>query len=234
MSSACPPSIPAVLFDRALLLTVPRVCYSLCLAPEYDGFRSKLERWLPLPDGPTLPTTGDGAIDAVLKVLHTERERKKADEEQAGEEDCDEMDNSIGASATDKDEDMMDEPGQPQTPVDEVDNALKILVRSTTEEFGFAPRDVYDGVFNLPKTEGRHATVIAELNYLKLKALVDTFSNGPQLSGSSHRVVAVSPLHFSVDYHTWEVTFKSNRIAKRVVERMEFKEVKDLQELYNC
>ena len=55
-----------------------------------------------------------------------------------------------GRSATDRDVGTVDGTGQPQALMVNVDDALKILVHNATEEFGFAPRDVYDGVFNLP------------------------------------------------------------------------------------
>ena len=38
---------------------------------------------------------------------------------------------------------------QPQAHVD-TDIVLETLLRNATEEFGFAPRDVYNGVFDLP------------------------------------------------------------------------------------
>lgn len=52
---------------------------------------------------------------------------------------------------------MVDEVGQPPALVRTVDNALKILVHNATEEFGFAPRDVYDGVFQLYETRDKHS-----------------------------------------------------------------------------
>ena len=133
-------------------LTVLRLCYNLCLRPEYNNFRSRLGEFLPPRDGPTPPTTNDNAIDAALEVLQTERERKEAEKN----EDCDEMADGIGASATDQDVEMMDAANQPQALVGKVDNALEILVRNATEEFGFAPSDVYSGFFELPTARGEH------------------------------------------------------------------------------
>jgi len=68
------PSIPAILLDSGLLLTVLWLCYSLCLQLQFDSFRRRLRQYLPLPDGPTLPTTGYKEIDAALEVLQIERE----------------------------------------------------------------------------------------------------------------------------------------------------------------
>ena len=137
-------STSAMSFDRGSSLTVLRLYYSLRLHPRYNGFLSKLEQSLPLLDAPTLPTIGDNVIDAALEVL---RERKKVVEAEMNG-DPDDMDDGFTTSATDRDEDMADEAGQSPTLVITVDNALEILVDNAIEEFGFAPRDVYDGVFN--------------------------------------------------------------------------------------
>jgi len=84
------------------------------------------------------------------------------------EEDCDGMGDCTGASATDQDENMVVDK------VDQlVDNALKILVRNATEEFGFAPRDVYNGVFNLSRTRHEH---FRWFRCHALQALVETFA----------------------------------------------------------
>ena len=227
MSLACSPSILVVSFDRVSLLTIPRVCCSLCLLPEYNGFQARLGRSLPLPDGPTLPTSGDEVIDAVLKVLQMERERRKADVRQTGEEDCNKMDDSIGASAADKDEDMVD------TPVDEVGNALRILVHNATEEFGFAPRDVYNGVLNLPTTRVQHATAVRNLDCSTLKTLVKTFCAKRELDDFSSRVVVVYPVPFVASLDKWAIDFKSTRIGREVMERMWLKEDPHLWEMYD-
>lgn len=57
------------------LLTVLRICSSMRVQPGYNEFRSKLEECLPLLDEPTLPTTGNHAVDAALRVLKAEREK---------------------------------------------------------------------------------------------------------------------------------------------------------------
>ena len=68
-------------FDKGSSLTDLHLCHSLCYQPGYDTFRSRLKQSLPPPDGPTLPTTDDEAIDAALKVLQTEREREEDHDE---------------------------------------------------------------------------------------------------------------------------------------------------------
>jgi len=66
----------AIPFEKGSLLTVLRLCCSLCLRLEYNGFRRELERYLPLRNTSTLPTTNEKTIDPALKVLQTERERE--------------------------------------------------------------------------------------------------------------------------------------------------------------
>ena len=166
------PPISAMSSDTGLSLTVFHFC-SLYLQPEYTDFRSRLETLL-LIGGSTLPTTDEEAIDAALEVLRMEREKEKVVEAEENK-DRDEMGDDISASATDQDEDMVDEAGQPRAPMDNVDNAFKILVHNATEEFGFAPRDVYNGVFRLPRTREDHATVLENFDCAELRKIVETF-----------------------------------------------------------
>jgi len=149
---------------------------------------------------------------------------------EAGEEGRDGV--GINASATDKDEITVDT-GQPQTPVDiAVDKALKILVCNATEEFGFAPHDVYNAVLDLPATREFHATAVKNPNYSKLKTLVKLFSDKRELDDFSHRVVAVHPVPFLAKLDRWVINFKSNRIGWKVVESMRLEEDKHLRETY--
>jgi len=141
------PPIPAMSFDRDSSLTTLHLWCSLYLQPEHNNFRSRLESLLLLV-GSTLPTTDEEANDIVLAFFRTEREKEKVVKAEKNE-DRDEMGDSTSASATDQDEDMVDETGQPETPMDKVGNVLKILVCDVTEEFGFAPCDVHNGVLRL-------------------------------------------------------------------------------------
>jgi hypothetical protein len=87
--------------------------------------------------GGPLHTTGNEKINAALKVLQKERERMAVKAEK--DEDRDKIDDSVRVSSTYQDKDMADGTGGPQAPVDNVDNAFKILVHNATEEFGFVP-----------------------------------------------------------------------------------------------
>jgi len=202
-----------VSFDGGSSLTVLRLCCSFNLQPEYSGFRSRLEQFLPLLNRSTLPITDDEAIDTVLEVLQAEVEKHK-----------------------DRDEDTVDEAGQPQAPMDNVDNALKILVHNATEEFeefGFIPRDVYDGVIKLHQTRDRHAVALRDLNYTELPRFVQTFwmSRGPEFP-EGVVVVFPRPSTYLGSFDHWAIDFKSIRIARKMVESLLLQEEEHLRELY--
>ena len=216
--------------DSGLLLTVLWLCCSLRLHPDFYDFRRSLQQHLPLLDGPTLTTTGDETVDAALEVLRIEREREKAPE--VKEEDR----NGVGGdilwpSAANQDEDMVvDETDQPQTPVDEVDNALKILVRNAIEEFGPIPRDAYKGVLNLPEAKNQHAIATMNLDFFKLTTSVKEFSERRGMSSTtSLHVIAVFPIDHIRRFDRWGVKFKSTRIAKRMGELIRLEEDRDLR-----
>jgi len=199
-----------VSFDGGSSLTVLRLCYSFNLQPEYNGFRSRLEQFLPLLNRSTLPITDDEAIDTVLEVLQAEVEKHK-----------------------DRDEDTVDEAGQPQAPMDNVDNALKILVHNAAEEFGFIPRDVYDGVLKLHHTRDPHAVALKDLNYTELQGFVQTFwmSRGPEFP-EGVVVVFPRPPTYLDRFDGWAIDFKSIRIARKMVELMRLQEEERLREMY--
>ena len=226
-------STSAMSFDRGSSLTVLRLYYSLRLHPRYNGFLSKLEQSLPLLDAPTLPTIGDNVIDAALEVL---RERKKVVEAEMNG-DPDDMDDGFTTSATDRDEDMADEAGQPPTLVITVDNALEILVDNAIEEFGFAPRDVYGGVFNPHGTRRKHAHVVENLDYTAMQKTVRFFSAKSGLDSiTSRHVVVVFPRPHPTDSllndDRWAIDFKSIRIAKKATERMQLLQFEQLHEMF--
>ena len=234
------------MFDRGSSLTDFRLCCSLPLQVMYPHFRTKLGESLKLLNESTLQS-GSHEIDAALQVLQKERERvevmkeeqegkdqkeegqEQGDEEQ--EDDCDEMGDSIGPSVTDQGELMVDDPDKLRALVD---NALKILLHNAIEEFGFAPRSVYNGVFSLPNTKGDHVVAVESLRCPDLKDLVGRFSTECELDGFSQRVVAVHP-HPPTDsdrYDLWELKFKSIRIAKEVAVLMRLEEDQQLRETY--
>ena len=225
------------MFDRSSSLTDLRLCCSLPLRPEYPGFRKRLGKSLKLLNETTLQRTGDHEIDAALQVLQKERVRVKVMKEklevgEVQEDNCDEMCDGIGPSVTDQGELIVDDSDKPGNLVD---NALKILLRNATEEFGFAPRSVYDGIFYLPNTGNDHAVAVENLKYYDLIDLVRRFSKEGELDEASHHVVAVHPRPptDSDQYDRWEVKFKSTRIAREVAVLMRLEEDQHLRETYN-
>lgn len=77
------------------------------------------------------PTPGDRKMDTPLEVIQMKMEK-----------DHDEMGDSTGAQTADQ--------------TSNLDIALEILLQNATEEFGFVPRDVYSGVFDLPNSRAEH------------------------------------------------------------------------------
>ena len=179
--------------------------------------RSSRQTWtvpLALSNGSTPPATHDETIDLLLEVLQGEREREKAEEregrrEQSVKKRKREAGDTVSASAVDQAQNMADDASQPQAPVDNVGKAFKTLVRNATEEFGFAPRDVYAGVFRLTKTKSEHTTEVQKLNYSTVKAIVEAYSKMGELPGFSHRLVAVYPRYVRPDHDEWVIDFKS-------------------------
>ena len=226
-------------FDRGSSLTDLPLCHSLSYQPNYDTFRTQLKKSLSLLHTSKSPTTGNKKIDAALEVLQTEGEKEVEDHDETDDNvegsasSQDEMEDEMEGSASDRDENMVDETDQPHAPVDDVDNALKILVRNATEEFGFAPRDVYKGVFNLPRTMFQHTDAVENFNYSTLKALVQNFSKTSALDGSSHRVVAVYPFRYLTDQDGWTMDFKSIRIRGKVMERVRLGEDAHIRETFD-
>jgi hypothetical protein len=206
------PQIPAVSSNRGSLLTVLCLCCSFYLFPAYNRFRSELESALPFLDNQTLPTTSNKAINTALEVL--QREKVKENEDPG---------------------DTANQANQPQAPVDEVKNALEILVRNATEEFGFAPSDVYEGVVNLPMMRQRHTAVVKNLNYEKLRELVRGFTEFQGLEAeTSHNLIVVYPYPSTPldNFDEWAVDFKSVCIAKKAVESMRSQEDARLREFF--
>ena len=157
-----------------------------------------------------------------------EEEAEAADAEAVAEARAAAGDNSE-AVAMDLDENTAGKPAQSQDPAK---IALEVLVSNAIEEFGFAARDVYGGVFKLPKTQARHVAEINSVSYSKLRDLVEAFSRERGLDTFSHHVVAVKPHYRTLDDDRWEIHFKSTRIARRVMELMRFKEDDRIRDMY--
>ena len=120
-----------------------------------------------------------------------------------------------------------------QVTAHEVEQALRILVRSATEEFGFVPRDVYDGIIDLPDMRNQHAGALNRFDYSGLKDLINGFTLKNELDASSHRVVVVFPTANLRLRDLWEIDFKSVQIAEAAAEAMRRRGDQHMREIYD-
>jgi len=216
MSLPCSPSsppTPATSFNRGLSLTVLRLC-SFRIQRRYNGFRSELQSRLL--DDSAAPCEHQESIDALQEVLQVDEEWKKA---VATERHRGSTEATVVGGGT-----------QPPAPVD---NLLKILVCNAAGEFGFAPHDVYEGIFFSRSTKGKHNEALREVDYPKLVTLSKAFHMDCELDEYSHRIIAVSPVRASVRNDGWTIDFKSSQIAKAVVLSMLLLATERLRGMYD-
>ena len=218
-------------------LTLLHLC-SLSISPQYNALQSTLGPHLSHLDGLTAPKAGVSKVDAILEVLHLEKQRERVEADGAVEEEEEaEYPGELGDdTAMDQDQDMVNQVNQaqqPQVPVYTMKQVLRILVHIATEEFGFIPRDVYGGIANLPEMRKEHAKALAKFDYSGLKALINAFTYDKELDVSSHRVIVVFPTENCDLSDEWEIDFKSIRVAERAVEAMRQKEDQNLWEIYD-
>ena len=146
-------------------------------------------------------------------------------------EDRDATDDDIGSSAPDQDLPMADE--TPQSPVDK---SIEILFRNVIQEFGFTPRDVYDGIFKLFHIRAHHAAALRVLTYSKLVAMADDFSSKYLLDSISHRMISVYPYPNTgglSPFDDWKIDFKSAQIVDNVTDLARTRERNELMVTYN-
>ena len=208
-------------FERNSSLIVLCLCSSLRLQIKYRTFRVRLEEVLTLKS--TLPTASTD-IAAAVEVLQTKRGGGLATAE-----DFDDMDGGSRASTTGQDETKVDEAGEPWA----VDEAFETLVRNAIDKFGFAPRDVYEGVFRLSAATADHTNAVRNLDWAELKLIISTFSREMSFGVGSHQVVAVYPLPKPPsDYRDgWSIELKSYEITKQVLDRLKEEEDISIREV---
>ena len=189
--------------------------------------------------------TGDERIDAAIMLVLEDRGMKYNDETDDaddtdsaddmdgadGTDGTDGTDDDIEASATDQDIISVDESGQPEDPVDE---AFKILVDYATWAFGFAPSDVYNGVFSRPMMVEKHAS-LKQFKALELVDIVRSFAKTNSLDSETLRTLCVYPLPtpYAPPLDRWDVDYKSGRIGKEAVWLGMNENLEDLKEAYN-
>ena len=197
--------------DGGSSLTVLCFC-SLPLHPRYDYFWTTLEQSLSTDRNINWPLPTNETVRAALMILRGEPYEE-------GE----------GGEKYDKGIEMTNKTGRPPPSV----GLFKILVENTINEFGYAPRDVYNGASKLPDTLEQHDAALYKFGYIELKSLVKDFSADRGLYGTSHRVVVVHPLPGSPRLDLWEMDLKSRRIGKKVVQSMRLIEEERLWDLYD-
>ena len=210
---------------------------SLSLSPGYNALRTMLEEYLPQLDGLTAPETGDPKVDAILEVLHLEREREKvvAAAEKEEEEDYPrELRDDIRAPTRDQEQMLVDQAEQ-QVPAYRIklEKALAILVRTATEEFGFIPRDVYNGIVDLPGKRRQHAEAVDGLDYSNLSNLIRAFTYNKELGMTSRCVFVMFPTENWTTTDDWKIDFKSVRVAELAGEALRRGEDQRIREIYN-
>jgi hypothetical protein len=118
-----------------------------------------------------------------------------------------------------------------------VDAAFEILVQNATGEFGFAPRDVYRGVFQLPATRMEHKAYVDDFTCEQYKRFIDGFSTDHPFYNLPPHVIEVyphpPPTGAAIKDDSWAVDFKSFRIGKAMVMKMITVDEKLLLEMYH-
>ena len=160
-----------------------------------------------------LSTTDDVEFDAVLQVLRLEKEKANGSE--------DKMDVDVG-----KDQNAA------------LGHAINTLLENAIDEFGSAPRDVYEGIFEILVAKLTHQEGLETLDFPALRKFVHGFIQEHTLDGTSDRIVAVYPKLLnspSPKRDSWVIGFKSNRIsqaAKRLYPEAEVEHLRDMFALF--
>ncbi|KAK7442760.1 hypothetical protein VKT23_016007 [Stygiomarasmius scandens] len=111
-----------------------------------------------------------------------------------------------------------------------LDGALKILLMAATEEFGLAPRDVYEAIFNPVCIMKTHQSALSDVCYDELYAVVKRSNTYPNSKSLTHRIFSIYPDPSSeLD---WKINFKSPNIARKALDRMEQREKDGDIEMY--
>ena len=198
--------------NERLSLTVLHL-HSFRLQNEYDGFQRELQNRL---SGVSMADSAfEESLNVAMEVLNAAAAAAHHDE-------------------VDGDSEVMlvDGEPQPRIPAYGVDGALKILINNATEEFGFAPRDVYEGIFVFHRTKFTHKAALGRLDYPKLIDLAKTFNGSYEFDEHTHRVIAVSPSEYVPGLDEWKINFKSIRIAEQVVLSMRLLGDEHLRKMY--
>ena len=112
------------------------------------------------------------------------------------------------------------------------DSTIEILINNATERFGFAPRDVYKGIFSPTATWVKHKIALDNLDYRELITLSKAIHLGCEFDEDAHHVIAASPVTSTLSWDEWTINFKSMRIAEQAVLSMWSLGEYDLRDMY--
>jgi hypothetical protein len=234
----------AISSNASLLLTT--FASSLRLDARFDNFKTQLTQALKPGHNPN-----DPEIKAAMSILEGVGKQLSEDDDDFemtgdgtttaatyqddmvtdGDEimvDKDEVDKylGIGGPALDQDGNVVEGEDPDFT------DAFRRLMQNAIDEFGYAPRDVCNGVFDHDEWMMKHTNQLEVLDYPELKRLVRAFRAEFNIAGASHRLVVVLPLRRDLtDSDSWKMNFKSLRIARRFVELMRREEDSRLREM---
>jgi len=114
-----------------------------------------------------------------------------------------------------------------------MDVVFMVLVCNATKEFGLAPSDVYDGIFDLPQMKELRTSKVKRLMYSKLMTLSSRFSTNCLLDNPLDCVVTMQPCQFLSHHDHWTIGFKSPWTTREVVGSMLLLEYHYLQDTYH-
>jgi len=117
----------------------------------------------------------------------------------------------------------------------DVDSAIKALVRDAITNYGFSPRVIYGAIFQPIETNELHERAMTNLSYKALEKLTLDFRTSRVLSTDiEHHLVSVSLImRYDCIRDSWTMSVRSIRIAKKVVVAMKQEEDQRLWQMYN-
>jgi len=116
----------------------------------------------------------------------------------------------------------------------DVDSAIKALVRNAVTNYGFSPRVIYGAIFQPIETNEVHERAMTNLSYKALEKLTLDFRTSRTLSTNiEHHLVPLSPImRYDCIRDRWTISFRSIRIAKKVVVAMKQEGDQRLWQMY--
>ena len=134
----------------------------------------------------------------------------------------------------DSEDQSLDTDAEPTDAVGKPPDIMDTLMENATEEFGWAPRDVYYGVFDLPFIRREHNAAVAQVDYSQLAAFAIQFSKELHLTPLSHKLIAVNPIASkSKNNDSWTIEFKSAWVRGKIMDSARSKEDAYFWNVYN-